>query len=621
MCGICGQYNRYSGRPDQGMLKRMADSLYHRGPDDEGYYFSGPLGLGFRRLSIIDLSKGHQPMSDIEKSIWVVFNGEIYNFLELKKELEKLGHIFKTNCDTEVIIHGYKQWGIDILNRLNGMFGLAIWDEIRKKLFIARDPMGIKVVYYTITKDKLIFASEVRAILTAIGGNHQINPISLNLFLRYRYTPSPYTLFSGIKKLSPGSMLIVENGNIKELKWYNFSPSPLSKMPSDHDVKEELLHIYKNSVKRHLLSDVPLGLLLSGGIDSGLLLGLMNLEGSNWKTYTIGYGDTYVDDELKDARETAEIFKSNHTSILLEKEKFESALPKIVSFLEEPVASSSIVPMYFVCERARQDVKVALIGQGPDELFGGYKRHLGVHYGAYYRYLPDWIRFLSSISINALPRNETFKRGVYSLDEKSPIKRYQNVFSLLPGSAINSLFKSEMLSSNPGDEILSCWEAFQPNLRQLDELGRFQFIELRSSLPDELLMYADKLSMAHSLEVRVPYLDKEVVEFVQQLPSRFKIRRFNRKWLHKKVCHDFLPKQIIKRRKRGFGVTVVDRWFKESMNSKMNSYLQDDQSLMYEYLKPSVVNSLLRDHVSGRNDNHKILFSLVVFEEWLRTLK
>jgi asparagine synthase (glutamine-hydrolysing) len=274
--------------------------------------------------------------------------------------------------------------------------------------------------------------------------------------------------------------------------------------------------------------------------------------------------------------------------------------------------------MYFVCERARQDVKVALIGQGPDELFGGYTRHLGIRYGVYWRALPELLRMPLTAAINALPRNETLKRGVYSLNIPDRMKRYQHVFSIMPGETIDNLFQDGILQSNSGNKVLEYWEDLQSLMGQTDELGGFQFLEVRSSLPDELLMFADKLSMAHSLEVRVPYLDREIVEYVERLNAHFKVRNGSRKWVHRQVCKDFLPTSVLKRRKRGFATNVVDDWFNDSLSGKMNDLLSDRSSLMFQFLRPNAVQQFLKEHISGKNDNYKILFSLVVFEEWLR---
>ena len=621
MCGICGQYN-YSDQTSviPATIERMTKTLIHRGPDDEGYHLAGPLGFGFRRLSIIDLEGGHQPMSDQEKSVWIVFNGEIYNFPDLRKELESFGHVFQTRCDTEVIIHGYKQWGDRVFDHLNGMFGLAIWDEKRRRLVLARDAMGIKLIYYSIGGGRVYFGSEIRPVIAAMNEKPGVDPQAVNLFLRYRYTPSPLTMFKGVSKLAPGTMLVVENGACRIERWYKFKPASFSPPKSDQEAKEELLEIYKRAVKRQLMSDVPLGLLLSGGIDSGLLLGLMKLSGNSWRTYTVGYGRGFKDDELSDAAETARILSSENVSVVLDRETFESNLSRIVSSLEEPVCTSSIVPMYFVSQRAREDVKVALIGQGPDELFGGYRRHLGVRYGSYWRALPGWLRKPLTTAINTLPRSETLKRGVYSLNIADRMRRYQHVFSIIPGETVDGLFQDGMLSPDTGDKVLEYWGDLAGLMEETDELGGFQLLELRSSLPDELLMFGDKLSMAHSLEVRVPYLDREVVEYVQRLPAHFKVRNGTQKWLHRQVCEDFLPKSILRRKKRGFGVNVVDQWFRDSASKKMEDILLNNSSLMYQFLRPTAVQQLLEQHTSHKNDNYKILSSLIIFEEWLRSI-
>jgi asparagine synthase (glutamine-hydrolysing) len=619
MCGICGQVKIASDEPvDRETIRRMSRTMFHRGPDDEGYFFDRSLGFGFRRLSIIDLAGGHQPMSDAEESVWVVFNGEIYNYQELRAELEGGGHKFRTHSDTEVIIHGYKQWGTDVFNHLNGMFGVAIWDVKMKKLVVARDAMGIKLIYYRLADGKLSFGSEIRPVIAAENSRPEVNPEALNLFLRFRYTPSPLTIFQGVKKLAPGTLLVIENGTCREERWYNFRPEPFAPRRSEKDATDELLQLYRGAVKRHLLSDVPVGILLSGGLDSGLLLALMNEHGRDWPAYTIGYGKSFDDDELVDAAETASLLCAQHHQVRLDQEEFEKSLPNIVRFLEEPVASSSIVPMYFVCQRARQDVKVALIGQGPDELFGGYNRHLGICYGEYWRGLPKGIRSAAAALVARLPRNEMLKRGIHSLGEEDRLTRYQDVFSLHPAGTVNGLFR------NAGGQVsgmVQYWRSLLPQMEKLDELGGFQLLEIRSSLPDELLMYADKLSMAHSLEARVPYLDRTVVEYAQRLDASFKVRRGTRKWLHRRVCEKFLPRQILQRKKRGFAVNVVDAWFQSSVKGKISELLLDDQSLIFSLLNPAPVKRLLEDHRSRRQDNHKLLFSLVMFEQWLRGVR
>ncbi len=619
MCGISGLYHFGSGRPvERQVLEHMTGAMAHRGPDDEGYFVDGSLGLGFRRLSIIDLAGGHQPMSDPDEAVWVVFNGEIYNFPELRAELKAFGHIFRTSSDTEVIVHGYKQWGQDVLNHLNGMFGLAIWDVRRRRLTLARDAFGIKLVYYRIADGTLSFGSEIRALAAAADEPFEVDTLALNLFLRYRFTPSPHTIYRGVRKLAAGTMLTCENGECRVSRWYRYRPEPFSPTPSREEATEQLAHLYRRALKRHLLSDVPVGLLLSGGLDSGLLLALMNLHGEAWRTYTVGYGASFKDDELTDAKDTAAAFGARHSAVLLERERFETSLPHIVSCLEEPIASSSIVPMYFVCQRARRDVKVALMGQGPDELFGGYRRHLGVRYAGAWRSVPGWLRAAVASVVNGLPRSETLKRGVYALDIPERLRRYEHVLSLVPGAKVDGLFAEGLINGDAGELLRECWSDFHRLMDGTDELGGFQFMEVRSTLPDELLMYADKLSMAHSLEVRVPYLDREVVEYVERLPANFKVRLGTRKWLHRRVCQRLLPARLLRRKKRGFAVNVVDQWFRGALGSRLDGVIQDPASLMYRYFQPRRVEQLLAEHRAGLFDNHKILFSLALFEQWLR---
>jgi asparagine synthase (glutamine-hydrolysing) len=618
MCGIAGQFKYARHEPvDPAVIRRMAQSIAHRGPDDEGYLISGSLGLGFRRLSIIDLAGGHQPMSDIEQTVWVIFNGEIYNYKELRTELEQRGHRFQTKSDTEVIILGYKEWGTEVFSHLNGMFGLAIWDAGRQRLVVARDAMGIKLVYFRAADGELTFGSEVRALLAATDEAPEVDPGAVSLFLKYRYTPSPMTVFRGIRKLAPGSMLVVEQGNCREVRWYNYTPVPFENAATDADATRELLDLYKGAVQRHLLSDVPVGILLSGGLDSGLLLALMNEHGREWPAFTVGYGESFDDDELADAAETARALGARHIPVRLDRREFERSLPKIVACLEEPIASSSIVPMYFVSQRAREDVKVVIVGQGPDELFCGYKRHIGVYYGESWRGLPRGVRSLIGGAVNRLPRNETLKRGVQSLGIDDRLERYQHVFALSSDETIRGLFRDGLLPER-SHEPVDYWVSLLPEMQHLDDLAGFQLLEVRSSLPDELLMFGDKLSMAHGLEARVPYLDRTVVEFAQRLDATLKVRNGKGKWLHREVCRQYLPPAVLARKKRGFAVNVTDGWFHSSLEGALPGMLLDSQSLIFTLLKPQAVRRLLEDHRTKRQDNHKLLFSLAMFEQWLR---
>jgi asparagine synthase (glutamine-hydrolysing) len=414
-------------------------------------------------------------------------------------------------------------------------------------------------------------------------------------------------------------MLILEDGGARRERWYRYAPEPFPTPKRDEEACAELLELYRAAVGRHLISDVPVGILLSGGLDSALLLALMNEHGGSWPAYTVGYGESFEDDELADAAETSLLLGARHVPVTLDQAEFERSLPGIVRCLEEPIATSSVVPMYFVSQRARQDVKVALIGQGPDELFGGYTRHLGVRYGDCWRRLPRPVRQLLGSAVAQLPRNESLKRGVASLGVEDRLRRYQNVFSLLPAGAVDGLFREGLLPREAGDRVLECWDELVPQMAQTDELGGLQLLEIRSSLPDELLMYADKLSMAHSLEVRVPYLDRTIVEYVQRLGAGLKVRHGTRKWLHRRLSRHLLPSRILKRKKRGFAVNVVDGWLRSSLSGDLSQMLLDPRSRMFDVLRPEPVRSLLEDHQSHRQDHHKLLFSLVLFEQWLRS--
>lgn len=616
MCGICGEYNFGTHRPASlARIQAMTASITHRGPDDEGILCRGPVALGFRRLSIIDLEGGHQPMSDLDRGVFLIFNGEIYNFAALKAELESLGHCFRTRSDTEVILRGYIQWGVDVLSRLNGMFGLAIWDEREHRLMLARDRLGVKPVYYRLNREGVVFGSEIRAIAAHGNDEFEIDTAALNLFLQYRYTPAPLTIYQGIKKLAAGTRLIVENDAARVERWWNFHPALFEPVPSIAQAEATLTELYRKAVARQLISDVPVGLFLSGGLDSGLLLALMHESRSDWKTYSVGFGDQFGHDELAKASQTASQFEAQNFAIELDRSDFEENLAKAVTVVEEPVAADSIVPMYFLCQRARQDVKVALMGQGPDELFGGYRRHLFARYSSYGKVFTDsrLVRWMAGQLLDGA----SSARVLSSLDAPDGMQSYRNIFSQLPRVVLEGLFQEGQLGPSAADRMLDCWADLEGLIPQTDKLAGLQFLELRSSLPDELLVYADKLSMAHGLEIRVPYLDYEIVEYVERLPSSFKVRNGSRKWLHRKVCKRFLPSPVMAGPKIGFETPSGD-WLRNDTRGSSQHYLEDKESRIYEYLRYEAVARLLREHRSGRSEYSDFLFSLVALEVWLR---
>jgi asparagine synthase (glutamine-hydrolysing) len=619
MCGIAGVLRLRDGPVSAERLHAMASAIAHRGPDDEGYHVDGSIGFGFRRLSIMDLTGGHQPMTSSDGCITTMVNGEVYNFRELRRELERHGHVFRTECDSEVVLHGYRQWGDGVLDRLNGMYAIAVWDAREQRLLLARDRAGVKFLYYRLDGDELVFGSELRAVLTGCPDRPRLDPVALNLFLRYRYTPSPLTVYSGVNKLAAGTRLVVTDGKVDVQPYWDYDTMPPAPAPTPARARRELLDVYAAAVRRQLMSDVPVGLLLSGGVDSALLLALMSEHGPGWRTYSVGYGEAHAGDELSAAAATARLFGAKHTEVRLDRAAFEAGLSAVVDSLEEPIATASTVALHDVCARASQDVKVALIGQGPDELLGGYTRHLGLRYGAAWRALPAPVQALTGSALRRLPRVEAVHRGLFALGVADPMRRYQQVFSLLPASAVDGLFATDILPPAAGDAILDCWAESAGHLAACgDELGAFQRLEVRSSLPDELLLAADKLGMRHSLELRVPYLDHEVIEYAGRLPASLKIRRGSRKWLHKQLCREYLPAEIVRRPKRAFASDVVDRWYRDSLSGKLRDTLLTDDALVYRFLVPKRVRRLVEDHHTGRRDHHKVIFSLVVLEEWLR---
>jgi asparagine synthase (glutamine-hydrolysing) len=617
MCGICGIVDRRGGAIAPARIDRMTETLRHRGPDDVGRHVEPGVALGFRRLAIIDLEHGHQPMHDAGHAVEVVFNGEIYNFAALRKELQARGHCFRTRSDTEVIVHGYLEWGDEVLHRLNGMFGLAVWDRRRRRLLLARDRAGIKPLYWSIDDDELVFGSEIRALLAARDHSPGLDPTALALFLALRYTPSPRTVYEGIRKVPPGGRVVFDADGIHEDLWWTFTPEPFDPAPSPEAAAAELEARYAAAVERQLVSDVPVGILLSGGVDSALLLALMERVGHEWHAYTVGFGRDDPHDEIEAAAATARRFGARHVPVVLERADFEASLPTVVRTLEEPVASPSVVPMYFVAARAREDVKVALMGQGPDELFGGYRRHLGIRYGAAWRACPTPARDVLTRSVRALPRQATLKRGVAALGDPDPRRRWQQALSVEPVDTVTSLFRDGVLD-DVGNDLAECWAPLWPLSAGAGELNAFQYLEIRSTLPDELLLYADKLSMAHALEVRVPFLDHEVIEFALRLPPQYKVARGSGKRLHREVCRRHVPDDVLRRRKRGFAVDVVDRWYRSSVDHVLDDALLAPGAQLHEIIDPAVVAAMVAAHRTGREDHHKILHSLVVTELWLR---
>jgi len=594
MCGITGKYNfKYSEPVDTRIASEMIRVITHRGPDDEGNYFSENknLFLGHRRLSIIDLSTGHQPLSNEDESIWIVFNGEIYNFPELKKELISLGHKFRTNSDTEVIVHAYEQWGVDSFSRLNGMYAFALWDKNNEELILTRDPFGIKPVYFYLNDRTFIFGSEIKSILVNNEVPREVDTTALYNFFMFTYVPSPYTVFKDIFKLKPGYYLSVKKGNIHQKRFY-FNNEQNINFRNENELIEQLQEHIFNAVKRQMISDVPVGAMLSGGVDSTTVTTIMSqVSPYPIKTFTVGFADNFELNELDDARKIANRLGSEHYDLMVTADDYKDLLPFSVWHMEEPVATGSILAYYMICKLASSKVKVVLTGQGADEPFAGYPRHLGEHYGKYFRMLPPSLRkyFISPL-VNSLKRNEQLKRAVASLNEEETDKRFLSIYKTLQGELSKKLFKMNGFDwENITLEAIKSW---QKDTIRMDGVNKMLYTDSRLSLPDNLLLYGDKMAMAVSLEARVPFLDLELMKFVESIPAKYKINGLTQKYLLKKAVTKWIPEEVIKKKKIGFA-TPVDNWFQSELKKEIEERLLSDNSATRKFLNEDIVRQMI----------------------------
>jgi asparagine synthase (glutamine-hydrolysing) len=598
----------------QNLLAGMMTSMQHRGPDDDGVYIEKNLAIGIRRLSIIDIEGGHQPMSNEDGSIWIVFNGEIYNFPELRLTLLAKGHVFRTRSDTETIIHAYEEWGMESFARLNGMFGFALWDRRNQELILARDPFGIKPLYYTEYQGRLIFGSEIKAILADPEIPREVDLVALTQFLAFSFVPSPYTMFKGIKKIPPGYAMCITSDGTNLNRFYQ--RDIVIKDKSSVEWLEELRNQIEAAVDRQMVADVPVGVMLSGGMDSATVATLMRkISGQPVHSFTIGFTGDFQQNELIQARRSSELIGTTHHESLISSEEFVEFLPKSIWHLEEPIANPSSLPFYWICRLARDYVKVVLTGQGADEPFAGYGRHLGEYYGDWYRRTPHAIRkyFLIPL-VDALPRNEQLKRAVHSLDIPETLSRLTQIYSIFDADLRQRLYKPEMQFESQANLELIVKE-WQSDALHLDSLNQMTYIDARFSLADNLLMYGDRMSMAVSLEARVPFLDLELMSFVESMPARYKIRGLTQKYMLKKAVAKWLPSEIIKRKKIGFA-TPIDQWFSSELRNYISDRLLGSGSACKIYFNPVTIKKLIADHESKRHDYKRHLFNLLSFELW-----
>lgn len=629
MCGFCGFIHPQGFPPPQeAVLKAMTQTIIHRGPDDEGFYLDDRVALGVRRLSIIDLEGGHQPLSNEDGSVWIAYNGEVYNFPELKKELQKRGHNFKSRTDTETIIHAYEEWGENFIHRLRGMFAFALWDKTQKILYLWRDRVGIKPLYYTLQPDgSLLFGSELKTILTYPHLSRSINPRALDFFLSLEYIPAPYSIFENIYKLPAGHFLKYKQGKINVQPYWELSPphpliSPSQGKKSLADLMDELYSLLKESVSLRLISDVPLGAFLSGGIDSSTIVGLMReLEVSPLLTFSIGLEDSSYN-ELKYARQIARKFNTQHEELIIRPEAV-TLVDKLINHLDEPFGDFSLFPTYLVSKMARQKVKVILSGDGGDEVFGGYE-----HYQA--QKIAGWPlvslsgRLLSKIFhlFPPSPKKKGFwnklRRFTHGLGHPSNLRHFRWML-FLNEKEKESLYSTEFQAHLNGTLSifdLSPWVELLAKAQNYDQISGELFLDFKTYLPDDILVKVDRMSMATSLETRVPLLDHRLVEFVFNLPGNLKVKGLTTKWIFKKTMERLLPRDNIYRPKEGFSIPIK-HWLRQELKEMMLDYLSPSRLAKEGYFNPHVVESMVRLHLQGRENFSHQLWSLLVFEIWM----
>lgn len=623
MCGICGKtYIKENRKVDPALIERMSMVLSHRGPDDHGTYISRKTGLGHRRLSIIDLQTGKQPLSNERENIWVVFNGEIYNYRELRKELLEKGHTFKTQTDTEVIVHLYEELGEGFVSKLQGMFAIALWDETNEALLLARDRVGIKPLYYYLTNESITFGSEIKAILADTSVPRTIDHQGINLLLSYYYIPGDTTLLTGIKKLLPGHYLLVKNGRCIDKEYWDLSFTKTKNHLTLNDAEHELVKIIQKAVRDHMISDVPVGVLLSGGVDSTALLSFAVEEtDKDISTFTIGFESDQFADERKYAAIAAKKFGTRHYDMTINAGEFAEFLPRYVWHMEEPICEPPAVALYYVSRLAKEHVKVLLSGEGGDEAFAGYPN---------YRNLV-WLERLKKL---AGPLSPIIGKAVSLLTTSKLLKRF-NKYGHLMGMNFDNYYYSR--SSSPLTFMNKSAEQFFTSefhdaivnekthgframlLRNTDDqelLDKMLYIDTKTWLVDDLLLKADKITMANSIELRVPLLDHVVLEYAASLPTDFKLRGFTTKYLLKKAFEGRVPREILNRKKTGFPVPY-DRWMSSELNDYIRDILLDEKTIGRGYFQRGAISRMLdADH---RNPIYsKEIFLLVVLELWHR---
>jgi asparagine synthase (glutamine-hydrolysing) len=621
MCGIYGIIHLDGSPADPSLMQSMGDVTRHRGPDDHGWHHDGNCVIGMRRLSIIDLAGGHQPLTNEDNTLWLVCNGEIYNFRELRDDLTGLGHRFRTGSDCEVILHAYEAWGDDFVSRLNGMYNFALWDANRRRLLLGRDRIGVKPLYWRQDGQRLAFATEAKALLALPGVTPEVDRAALASYLNLGYVSAPRSMFQGISKLPVASLMSIESGSVSSRSYWSL-PETVDSSVSESEWVERIASGIDRAVRMQMVSDVPIGAFLSGGVDSSAVVACMaGATSQPVKTYAIGFGGSAADNfynELPYARRVAELFGTDHQEIMV-KPDVVALLPRLLWHMDEPIADTAFITTYLVSEFARKDVTVILSGVGGDELFGGYRRYLGNHYAERFSRLPGLIQGTAKAIGRMLPADRHSKwlnvarlaKGFLATAELSFEERYRAYLQIMDRSLSSRL----ILGGNQ-----SAWdpliEAFA-NSHQNDPCNHMLAVDMASQLPDDLLMLTDKMSMTVSLECRVPLLDHELVEMAATMPESVKIKGGVLKAAMKSALGSKLPPDILHRKKRGFG-TPMGAWLKGELAHLLDRILSPEVIRHRKLFDVAVVSQLIADHRANRQDYTEAIVALLNFEIWAR---
>ncbi len=620
MCGIAGIATTERGAaPDTEVIRRMCHAIVHRGPDDEGSYCSDSVGLGIRRLSIIDVAGGHQPIHNEDRTIWVVFNGEIYNFPELRRDLESRGHRFYTNSDTEVIVHLFEEHGAECVRHLRGMFAIALWDERHKLLLLARDRLGKKPLHYALQNGRLWFGSEIKSLLVAAPELAETDNEALLYYFQFGYIPEPLTAFRLVRKLPPGHLLEFRAGQIQERPFWDLPAYGTLDPGSEHECLDDLERKLDEAVRIRLISDVPLGALLSGGVDSSTIVALMARHQSGpVKTFSIGFPDQDFN-ETSHARAVAQRFATDHHELIVQPD-FSETLNELTHRLEEPFADSSILPTYHVSRLARQHVTVALSGDGGDELFAGYDRYQINLRRRVFEAIPKWVGTAYRDRIYPhLPHGFRGRKFGYNISLSTRDRYIDSLSFLPPDNRERSIFSRDFLNfASAHSAPAELFRKYYDRAPAQDDLSRMQYLDTKTYLPADVLSKVDRMSMAASLEVRCPLLDQEFVEWTTSLPVRWKFAMGQSKYALKQLARRLgIPAQVIDRPKQGFAVPLV-HWFRKELKNGLGQILLEPRSLSRGYFNSVGIRTLLDEHWRGRRDNSGSLWILLMFELWHR---